>query len=293
MIINNVPGIVHTASFSPDGKWIVVSAFAGIACWNAATGKARWHVPLHKPYANTLFSPDGHILALNLKSDLPGKFPRQSVELWDAATGARKFVLPTDKEDYFSHFLAFSPDSRWLAYSDGQFHIADTQAGTKRYSLPKGAGCPVAFASDSKSLVSVGKVLERWDFTTGKRLSVSPDTTEAGHTRGVKRLLFAPNGKRLVSVGWNDKIMLWDLKACKPQQVKASKPSSWPGWDVTITFPDDGRCLLWTGDVEGLVAQDLETGKVVTRLAPTGVARSGITPNSGRWCRQKTAGSLL
>jgi WD40 repeat protein len=101
----------------------------------------------------------------------------------------------------------------------------------------------VALTPDGKSLVSLGRTLQRWDLTSGK--AVYAETGGLGHTGPVDLVTYAPDGKRLASASPTDgTVRLWDVApglkpgAGKPLHVFSVADTS------ALAFTPDGKYLL-------------------------------------------------
>jgi WD40 repeat protein len=207
-------------AFSPDGRTLATG-------WNRASGNGDtlilWDVsdPARPVRLATrtgtdaeqlAFSPDGRLLAGStslIQGNNSGVVTRRSGStLWDVPDPAdpRQLaprLLPADGA------LAFSPDSRTLAISDGASHV------------------------------------QRWDIadpSTPKRIA-----TLVGHTAQVNALAFSPDGRALASGSMDDDAILWntsDLNNVTRMATLAGDPT---GIDA-VAFTQDGRYLLTDDD---------------------------------------------
>jgi hypothetical protein len=86
----------------------------------------------------------------------------------------------------------------------------------------------LAFSPDGKSLVTAtnhwweGGDINVWEAVTGK-----PAGALKGHTRGLFEVSFGPDGKTLVSAGWDATIRLWDFAARRPLRAIPSPAGQW------------------------------------------------------------------
>src|SRR5262249_50980040 len=136
------------------------------------------------------FSPDGRSIA-------SGGF--QTVEIRERSTlRLRKtvggaFRMPTR--------LAFSPDNRLLAVGDsvGCVALLDLDMGTTRFVRPE--------IARPRPIESEG---------------------EYGHIRGITALVFSSDGERLISLGEDNRVKVWDRTTGRlVNHVKIGDPSGW------------------------------------------------------------------
>ncbi len=96
-------------SFSPDSRWLAVSAGQSLRVEEVATGKVRWRAVRSDGGAHAcpvLFSPDGSLVA--------AEFDRNEAALFEAATGRMIVRLVHPQRELISSF-AFTPDGGRLA----------------------------------------------------------------------------------------------------------------------------------------------------------------------------------
>jgi WD40 repeat protein len=198
----NEPGVRHL-EFSADSKRALTSGELGTRVWDVVTGQRLWDQPI----ANGVqchFTADGkHVIAA------PGW--RQTVwHVLHADTGEEVAGLHPPTVDY-AGFFAVSPDGNLLLIPTYEDYIVwDLKSGAIRHRWPGpdswGRG---VFAPDGKSVITFDTILRRWDLATGK--NVYANVTELGHVAAVKRLFFAPDGARIVSIGEDQTTRVWDV----------------------------------------------------------------------------------
>src|SRR5579871_6166875 len=99
--------------------------------------------------------------------------------------------------------------------------------------------------------------------------------TEKGHTNNVLAVAISPDGKRILSGGYDRTLRLWDVNGGPPLKV-LQEPAQETIWHIHF-LPDGRRALTGGGDVwknnaevEGSDFQvrlwDLDTGKVIRRF---------------------------
>ena len=152
-------GRADAVTFSPDGRTLAVSSGSRdrgtLTLWDLGQGRVKQTIPTSESRVIAVaFSPDATMLAW-------GDDRRRccNVTLWDLARNQARFTHHQDHSSY-SLFLAFSPDSRYLA-----------------------AGSP-------KQKPHFGE-LKVWETATGNEVYASG---------GVRRAKFSPEGGRFLAV---------------------------------------------------------------------------------------------
>lgn len=203
-------------------------------------------------------SPDGKLLAV-------ASYARV-VHLCDAADGRELWHFPCDH----AAEMAFAPAGRTLAIGsrDAGVRLWDVKGGAPAvlHDLPaqeEGDGCYIAFAPQGDALASAGgsRTINLWDVATGKvrkTLSLPKDVS-------VRQLAFAPDGKRLASVGHRQSdtdskavVLLWDVATGRVAHVLPTRT-----WIQQWAFSPDGKILavLDANDQGQARRWDVATGK--------------------------------
>jgi RNA polymerase sigma factor (sigma-70 family) len=86
------------------------------------------------------------------------------------------------------------------------------------------------------------------------------------HPGGVNGIAISPDGKSLVTEGFNA-LRLWDPATGKPGPVLRSAPLNYGAAQNLVTFSPDGRKVFFPRG-EGVAAQDLNTGKTEVVFVP-------------------------
>jgi WD40 repeat protein len=127
--------------------------------------------------------------------------------------------------------------------------------------------CCVALSPDGKLLAAgtnrwgssptFPPVIHVWDLTTGREVH-----TLRGHDHRVVALRFTPDGKKLVSAGWDNTLRVWDLaRGAEESQIDGPK-NAISGLELT----PDGKLLISAG-ADGFVrVADFARGNELRRL---------------------------
>lgn len=243
--------------FSPDGARLAAISNKAVLIWNTATGEELRSLPFKEDLANTggmsggavAFSPDGNYLAAaRTYYDRNTGTPIGEIYLWRTDKGTQ--ITHVERAGSNIHFLAFSPDSQFLAMPmqnrsvmllrassgkevgrfegsqasvvqslafspDGRL-LAGAQTNTYVYAAPPVLEGQVAPAPSAQRILV-------WEVASGQiRQEFS------GHHGAVSCLAFAPDGKTLASGGADTTILLWDLYGSKnAPPLKLSAEQAW------------------------------------------------------------------
>jgi WD40 repeat protein len=284
----SLSGAVGGLAFSPDGKVLVSgnSSNGLIRFWDAATGKETpWLHSVGYGVDAIAFSPDGKLLAAAGEGQLV---------FWEIDTGvARRFDI--GKPSW--HFvIAFSADSKLLAVGsdNGKQGIAlwDVQKRKEKEPLAAARASGVAglaFSPDGKTLAAYPLFEEHLRGTGEVWLRQVEDGEVLRRFGGGKEslfdggggpvLTFAPDGKRLVSIGGERGVALrvWDPttgKEIDSIRDKARRVGA-------VTFAANGKVLAWLDDASQVHLWDPATSRELFVLKAPGkdVSALALSPD--------------
>lgn len=219
-----VPQRVTLASFSPDGKRLLVARQDGtVAVRDLGTGVTREHKPAQRVAAAAL-GPDGNTAFVAHQSTMDAAIAGQPAvpEIVNADTWRRVRLLTAAKDDPLDWGeAAFAPDgSRVIAAGNGRVTIWDLKAGTRvncrdvELGLGQGIQC-VAISPKGDLALGGGpaKTTVLWNTRTGRVVAVLPkqDPGEPLAGEAVTSAAFSDDGLRVVT-GSLREACTWDTK---------------------------------------------------------------------------------
>lgn len=162
---------VYWVAFARDGQTVASGDRTVARIWDLKRGKVLYTLPVGDDIYAGEFSPDNRWLATASSG---------YVSLWDVVTGKRSRSLPNGKEGMFLPVdgLAFSPDSRLLAYTNGEGKLVlhDVQSARSVRTIPT-SGWDVSFSKDGREVYSGTTV---FNVATGARVrTVTLPSTES------------------------------------------------------------------------------------------------------------------
>jgi WD40 repeat protein len=212
-------GWVNHVAFGPDSRQVATGSYTFargkfLQVWDPVTGEPKLTFPtVTMPVQGIAMNPEGRRLAaIGLDA---------TVGVWDSATGQRLLSIkepgPIAAAPIRSHSerrmwvkelqlssraLAYSPDGRQLAVSEGQTAITihDGQTGGAIRGLDGHTGkvLAAAFSADGRQLASAGedRIVKLWDVASGRAIH-----TLTGHKAPVYGVAFSPVAPLVASVG--------------------------------------------------------------------------------------------
>lgn len=205
-------------AWSPSGQDVAAAGQdGGVRVWEVASGRALLSAPPATvlDYAWKLaWSPDSRRIAAEVDS-------RDQVRerVWELTTGRAVFGYAVAKDRGPSLVAAWSPNSRYLAIGgevSGAIGIWDVATGRQRLSY--GGHQIAGFFGGEKDL----------------------------SRSGVQALAWSPNGARMVSLGIEDSIQIWDTATASPRYIYDTHSSAANFNGAVAT--NGARALAWSPD---------------------------------------------
>ncbi|MBC8448330.1 MAG: TIR domain-containing protein [Chloroflexi bacterium] len=281
-------GAAYSASFSPDGKWVVtvnLSGFMGVSVygpariWETTTG--RMIAVLYGrdgPIRSAAFNADGQRL---VTVDVSG-----TAQLWETHTGGQIAVLSHGAERVSE--AIFSPDGRWILTTHRDDNWKDvvqlwqTSNGQQITTLHghKDRVNRTAFSPDGRWIVTASDdaTARLWETSSGQQLAVLQ-----GSLGRVDRAIFSPDGHWILTEGSDDTARVWEANTGKEVAVLH-------GYEESIyqpaTFSNDGQWVLAVSSDTGARVWKAATGEQVAAVAghePSWSLRSAIFSPDGEW----------
>lgn len=123
-------------------------------------------------------------------------------------------------------------------------------------------------------LISFGIILFASCSVNKKQLE--PYKTLAGHKHKVNSVAFSQDCRYLISAGWDNTVIIWDLESFSPKQVLRGHTDNI--WDCTIS--SDNRFIGSASLDNSFIIWDFESGKQEFRykIEPDSIINKGIIP---------------
>lgn len=199
------PRRIHSAAWSPDGKWLAIGRQNEVILVDPQTGFIeRTFVGVVGNVTCVSFSPDGsRLLAAGGRPGIDGV-----AILWQVSDGAVVREFRGHKDSLYAARL--SPDQSLLATAgyDKVIRIWNANDAQLLFEL-KGhndAVYALVFRPDGKVLTSASgdRTVKLWDVTNGERLDTLSESLKDLNT-----VVFLPDGTRVLAAGADNRIRAW------------------------------------------------------------------------------------
>lgn len=203
-----LPGDLELAMASTSGEFIVVDASEGTIKF-----ATQGHTGPVYAFASDL-----------LGSRIASASTDKTVKLWDVANGS--CVLELEQVDMIIHYLAISPNDKWIVGGGNNQHgvknqvcIWEVSSGRLRIldKSHRNSVNAIAISPDSRFLVSssIYDSIYRWDLESGLLLGMINEGT-----REIANLSFSADGKRILAFSKGHPLRAWDFESGVPRQIE-------------------------------------------------------------------------
>jgi WD40 repeat protein len=256
---------VYRVCVSADSKRVLTSSEdSTLRLWDADTGK---ELRVFKGHTNRIL---GAALSPDSKRVLSGSGD-ETVRLWDATTGKELHKMASHAGEVYS--VAFGPEGKAIfGCHDQSMHLWDLNTGRKAgvFTGHTGHVRGVDYSGKTRlaATCSVDLSIRLWNLETGKQVRKL-----TGHTgNGILSVCFSPDGKRLLSTGFDDGLRLWDVETGKElKRIKDTNAGS-------AAFSPDGKRIVSSSHFDKTVrVQDTETSKELRKYEGYTHGVNGVT----------------
>lgn len=262
-ILRGHTGVVISATFTPDGKWIVTaSADATARIWEAASG--RLILELKNPTGviiSAAFSPDSKQIVTAGED--------KTVRVWDAASGSMVLELKGHNDTVNS--ATFSPDGKQIVTAGVDKIVKVWDVASKRMVLELKGHTEVinsaAFSPDGKQIITASedKTTRIWNATSGSMVF------DMILTKGLASASFSPDGKQIVIAGGDGMVEVWELtgehktRALEGHTGVVYRAAFSPDGKQVVTASEDKTARIWDVASASMVLElKGHTGKVIS-----------------------------
>src|SRR5262249_46791296 len=133
------------------------------------------------------------------------------IRIWDMTRGTEHHRLTG--LDSIIYYLALSPDASQVLIATGRpLQLLEVSSGHElKRMVGQSTFWSVAMAPSGRWAISASDretEIRLWDLATGKE-----ERRYSGHTEPVRRVIFTPDGSKIVSAALDGTVRLWDVKS--------------------------------------------------------------------------------
>ena len=189
-----------------------------------------------------------------------------SVHVWDVSDRRPHVVLTL--LGAWQHDVDFSPDGSMLATAGSDVRVWDSETGALLTTLPVPSGNvhDVEFDEEGTRLVAsdIAGAVRVWGIEDAT-LSVRELVSLPGHSGPVHEVAFVPGTELIATAGTDQTTRFWDASMGGSRE-QLTLPGT-PQWNGDVEFGQDGRTLIASSEVDGVVGiWDALTGERLRSL---------------------------
>ena len=238
-----------SAAFTPDGHFLVMDDLKELVIWDLDNDRvdARLDLGFKQPTnpkqlgASIAISPNGQFLAAGTGPPFDQNATSSQLHIWDLPT-RRKVRTPIECSRVFLA-VAFTPDNKSLVAVDHDgvlrvWNTDDWEAEPREWRVGRPAS--MCLSPDGKTIAIGrwdGRTVSLWDLITAETIRVLGEHFALG-------LAFSPDGKTLVSAGYDHKIQVWDLA----KSLRSRSLAGHTDYIAGVAFSPDGTVLATAGN---------------------------------------------
>ncbi len=246
--------MINSATFSPDGKYIVTSSVDQSAkIWDTNSDMILHNLggQYMSLYSATISSNEKYIVSVSV----------YTAKIWESSSG--KMINCLGGDTNLISTAEFSPDGNYLITGSlsGKTRIWDSKTLSIIHCLDGHTReiTSAHFSSDGKYIVTASRdsIARVWDASSWKQICVL-----TGHTGEITSAQFSPNCKYIVTSGNDNIAKIWDAKNGKLLQNLLGHVD----WLNSSQFNYDSKLVVTTSRDNTAKIWDTESGKLIHDL---------------------------
>jgi WD40 repeat protein len=267
---------VNSATFSPDGKYVVTASVDKTArLWEANTARELGRFEGHSAaLISAVCSSNGKYILTTSRDD-------ETVRLWSKETKQEIRRFQRDREEYLLIIPAtFSPNGEYVLTASWYTAalLWQTESGKLIRTFPfLGPVYTATFSSDGKYVLIAGidKTTQLFDVQTRRVIN-----QYGGYSIAIKSVAFSPDGKYILTSDEGGTGHLWGIETGR--EIRRFKGSS--TFVYSAIFSPDGKYVLMPGNDTTAHIFETETGREWPRLkGHSGIVLSAVFSADGTY----------